>query len=668
MSSPFPVIIPPDTELTHTVFSPESGKVLMSLGLMVPIVLKDTAGKELVRPATNGRPLFGELLQNVLTLDSGLPRKNATCELLTAMPAAVQSVSKGSITIGSCEFQPTPPAQTVSPTRGEPDPFRSVHTHDQGPWLPGQAIALHQLNPQHPLITGETPAHRTRLFVWQASEDSTPVFHELINVLETIYLMPDPGCGVAVFRAVIPVHSPSGKDILACIAVFEDPAHPARPAETYLQQTLHTVSQELARKVQPSLPAQPTREELSTLSPTELADLVHRQRQQLNQQLEAEGITDQDWLEHMEKQPETRGMARLLRESQGSFTGFLQQLESLILETPPDDMHDAFSASTTAPNPAQPKADINVAMTEPPPEAETVQRTFATNPRQAVQHAQRNGLDCAHMNLANANLAGLDLSGMDFSGANLKNANLAGSNLTGTRLTAACLEGALLDGATLNGALLEQAVLDHASLCGANMRCANLAHCSARHTVFSDADLTESCLDHAKLDNARLERARLGAASLVGSALENANLNEADLTCAQLSSSTANPATTMQRARLDGALLDGVVWPGCQLDHSTLTGVQAAGAHLPRARLTAAVMVGSDLRNTVFDSAHMEHANLNNCDLSGARLQQVNLNNSWLLNCRLNGANLADASLTQARLPDHEHSTPAPTSPAQGTP
>ena len=98
----------------------------------------------------------------------------------------------------------------------------------------------------------------------------------------------------------------------------------------------------------------------------------------------------------------------------------------------------------------------------------------ATDMRDAVQKAAKEGAELQGANLRGAELQGANLRGADLQGSNLRGADLQGANLQGADLQGADLQGANLRGADLQGANLQGAELWGANLRGAELWGANL--------------------------------------------------------------------------------------------------------------------------------------------------------------------------------------------------
>lgn len=659
---------PAGTRFTYRIWQPESGQPMLVLSLLLPFGLPPRT--------TEHRPKANELWQQIeqsshkiaSVLATQSPGQQAVCELIAraswfaSLPDIRVRLSHSSQEVLHLDTSHTIPL---------PDDLYCVRGYSaEGPWQGATPITVTPAEETVPLLQGALPADRVRFFAWQTNADQHTVFHELHSVFETLYLLPELECGIALYRAAIPVLTPDGSDIVGIDAVCENPEYPARPLEEHMQESLLQLRAHLANTLNWSMPVPPSVDTLQSLPPEELIKVVREQRSRLQDQLSQEGMSESELLNMLSQHAETRDLAKILRGTGHSVSGLFETIESLlkdhdteVTDTPPSrpsllHEHAVPTHGTEQPAPIEQAANIlahterRPAIAQPATEPQPAPQP-APNTRAYVMQAHEQGLSCAEAHLEGANLAGLNLAGMNFTGANLKNANLAGAHLEGCCFNKACLENALLDGANLQTAQLEGACLDKASLQGANLRNSHMTRCSAQAAVLHDADLTQACLNHADLRHARLERANMGLCEMIGAQLQHVQGDQVDLTCANLSTSHANEHTYLRYARLDGTHLVHITWPGCHLEYATLTGCVAEAADLRHTYLTKAVLFGSNLQHARFDHAQMHATNLNSCDLSYAHLNHADLTDSWMRNSLMNHTDLTHARLVQAHLPEN---------------
>ncbi len=274
--------------------------------------------------------------------------------------------------------------------------------------------------------------------------------------------------------------------------------------------------------------------------------------------------------------------------------------------------------------------------------------------------------------LAGAPLAGLDLSGLDLSDADLERADLTGANLSGARLEGANLEGAMLEGANLSGiearrVRLAGADLAHADLSGAFIVAANL----------ESANLVGAKLDNATARRVQLRFAQLADASLVGfdgkglqacpAVFDRAVLDDADFAGARFENASFI-GVTASGASFDAAKLAGArLSDGARLEACRLTDVRAAESTWVGSELVGCDMTGARLPRSNFEKVRIsgglfEAAELKGASFAGARVQdsgfedanlfQVRFTLARLQDCRFAGANLYAADFRDGELED----------------
>lgn len=654
MQTPF-IITPDNTELACTLFEPQRGLTLLSIGFQVPFALSTrTEGSPdtLKVRLADAQHIIGKKA----VLDDGKPKKCQECHIVFPLDSAL-TMAGGSVSIGdwAADLDAHDPPQATRTETYRPSVQRYIA--ENSTWQARDPVFLRSAPTAHaPDLNGHLPAVRPRLFILVTTQDNATEFIELDTFIETVCLFPAAHLGIVLHRAVFRAPGPDDTSRLIAMMAALEPLHRVeQPLETYLAQCMATVGHQQMTDLnihpQMSGPQPLSTDELANTPAQALPGLVARQRSELQALMATLGTDEQGLLEVLEGDEKTRHAARLLRENGGGITGFLETIEALLEDQEPSEENSPY---------AEPKTDLDMA----PPVETSVAKT-STHPvraplhppairphtaRSLVQQAQRTTKDCSGMNLTGANLAGLDLSGMNFQKALLDNANLAGARLTRTCLNEASLHNARLDGALLHESTLIGAVLTHACLEGAQLAACNLSQAVCKGARFNDANLDGCCLDQANLQSCHFERAHMADLSAVQAALEGANLDDADLTCSRLDGSQADSHTTLRRTRLDQASLHQATWSGCQMAFATLTGVQAEGADFSYAHLNGAVLTGAVLINVNFDHASLERANLNRCELNGASFKHSLLKHAWLRDVSLENTDLNGAVLNGVHL------------------
>ena len=588
----------------------------------------------------------------------------------------------------------------------------SQDQHLDGFWAGGETIEIQNMHPEHGVLQGRLPRSRPRFFVHQSDPDGSAQFRELKVHVDTVWLLPEERLGVLTFRASIAVSDPDGRDINAFYAEFEDPGELPLPVDLYLNNCLKGMAPEVFKDV-PDVTSPEFKASLESTSSEDLLQKVREQRDYFQSSLKKAGIREDQLLEMLEANPQTRQFAQAMTQRSKSLTGFFNEIEGLIKVIQEEEGTEPETATEKAdPQPAlkealtpYPKPAAH-APTTPPQGNETAplhDAAAAARNRQLVVSAQANGYPCLNLDLTHANLAGLDLSGMDFSGSVLAGANLAGAKLQGACLNGVFATGTRFDAADLSGCQLVKASLGKSSFVGSTLRGANLDGSDCTEANFSGADLSSTSLqaatlshawlqgiraerliatgaqlDQANLDNAQLPAALLEGANLSGASVQRvnlqgaiarkanfsqANLAGANLAQTDLSGSQASPGTSFQKAILDQATLEAAAWAGANLNEASMLNIKASKMDLSDCIVTHARLARSDLRSACFDRSDLEQADLSASNLMQAsfihaNLQAVNLDNSNLYNATFVDTKIAGARFNNANLDNTVLATP----------
>ncbi|QIM48537.1 DUF2169 domain-containing protein [Pusillimonas sp. DMV24BSW_D] len=588
----------------------------------------------------------------------------------------------------------------------------SQDQHLDGFWAGGETIEIHNMHPEHAILQGRLPRSRPRFFVHQSDPDSSAQFRELKVHVDTVWLLPEERLGVLTFRASIAVSDPDGRDINAFYAEFEDPGELPLPVDLYLNNCLKGMAPEVFKDV-PDVTSPEFKASLESTSSEDLLQKVREQRDYFQSSLKKAGIREDQLLEMLEANPQTRQFAQAMTQRSKSLTGFFNEIEGLIKVI----QEEEGAEPETATEKADPQPALKAALTpypKPAPHAPTAppqgneaatlhDAAAAARNRQLVMSAQANGYPCVNLDLTHANLAGLDLSGMDFSGSVLAGANLAGAKLQGACLNGVFATSTRFDAADLSGCQLVKASLGKSSFVGSTLRGANLDGSDCTEANFSGADLSSTSLqaatlshawlqgiraerliasgaqlDQANLDNAQLPAALLEGTNLSGASVQRinlqgaiarkanfsqANLAGANLAQADLSGSQAGPGTSFQKAVLDQAILEAAAWAGANLNEASMLNIKASKMDLSDCIVTHARLAQSDLRSACFDRSDLEQADLSASNLMQAsfihaNLQAVNLDNSNLYNATFVDTKIAGARFNNANLDNTVLATP----------
>lgn len=723
------VFLPPGTELLQRSLKLDDGRYAMALGVIQPFALHPPGPEANDDPTENLWDTVSRILGKNGEIDEGWPK--ACGEWLafgqchppagyTEWPVSAR-ITAGSLDKQLAIAQDQPAVRGFAPlTPDHPERQRHQGRHDDawlakrwphhpvdtdpaffqlappdqrldGYWQGGEAILVRNMHPQHPDLHGRTPAKRPRFFIHQAPPDGAPDFAELQVHADTLWLLPEARLGLMIYRGLVPVHTPDGRDLNAFLGTFEDPDSPKQPLEHYLQQYLALAAPDLAAQQQ-ALQAQ-RQQEYAQLSSTELLEKITEQKTLFKEMLQQHGTDDETLMRQMLAMPQTRQFAQAIAQRSGTLSGFFTEIESLLREIEDIDAPQATSGPTLESVQPPPLVTAAQAPVAPPASRQgpaLQDQALATRHRLAVQRRQAQGQSCAGMDLSQANLAGLDLAGMDFTGAVLAGANLAGAQLPGAVLNQAILQGARLDAANLAGCQIIQATLDQATLAGASLKGAILDDSNCYGANFAGAELTgvslnrttltqawlqqvqapqiqadEANFSHANLEGCNLSRARLQQANFTGARLARIQLDDADCSGANftladlsqaslerctLSDSQSTAGSQWQGANLQQAVLSGASWVGACLENVRMDGVLAQGADFSDTQLGHARLSQADLRQARFDRAILCHAVLNRSNLMEASFNHADLGHCQIQDTNLYAASFIDTDLTHTAL------------------
>lgn len=532
-------------------------------------------------------------------------------------------------------------------------------------WKGNESITIQNMHSSHAVLNAKLPGLRVRLFGAVTDPNGKLNTGEAKTRLETIFLLPDYLTGIALFRAVIEVDDPEGRDILGLCAEIEQIDQPAKPSKYYLEpfiQRLKGNADEVIPSFMPGLvSSQEDKKSLDQL----LAELEH-QRQAFVEQMSEAGIPESQIISSLKGNPQTRALALAIEQTAGGIAGFF------------DDIKD-FAQSSYCIDKVSEKGEIT-----------TVDFAAARLARKEVLERQAAGESCRDLNLPNADLSGLDLSGLDFSGSVLMGANFIGSVAVGTKfdrstltdanfaaanlsktsfvmsgLSQAKFHGVNFLDATLAGAdcslanftdaVLENVDLSGASFSGAQLRNVNLVNASAHKTDFTGAMLAQSNLTGANLIQANFSAADLSEANLSKSRCINASfscakLHKSKFVGADLSDSSADKGTQATAADFRDAHLDKASWVGANVCGSNFDRITGNGADFSEAVMSEVTMRRIQGKGMIFDKAVLQQADLSMSDFMEGSFARTKLSNVDLLSCNLYGANFLETEFVNVRI------------------
>lgn len=535
----------------------------------------------------------------------------------------------------------------------------------QGYWIGNESISILNMHPSHAVLNAKLPGLRVRLFGAMSGLNGQLNTGEAKTRLETVFLMPDFLTGIALYRAVIEVDDPEGRDVLGLCAEIEQLGEPAKSAEYYIDafiKKLDGVQSEVGAHVTAGIvTSQEDKKDLDQL----LSELEH-QRQTFVTQMSAAGIPESQIISTLKGNPQTRALALLIEQTKGGMAGFF------------DEIKDFAQSAHHADN------DIKK------DDSDTFDFATGRLARKEVLTRQAAGESCRDLNLPNADLSGLDLSGLDFSGSVLMGANFIGSVAVGTKFDRATLTEAnfaaadlsktsfvmsglskstfhgvnLLD-ATLAGsdcslsnfsdAVLENVDLSGVSFSGAQLRHTNLVNVSAHKTDFTGAILVQSNLMGANLIQANFTAADLSGANLsktrcINASFSCAKLHKVQFAGADLSDSSADKGTQATDADFRDAHLDQASWVGANLCGSNFDRMTGNNTDFSEAVMTNVTMRRAQAKGMVFDKAVIQQSDVSMSNFMEGSFARTKISDVDISTCNLYGANFLDTDFVNVRM------------------
>lgn len=548
-------------------------------------------------------------------------------------------------------------------------------------WRGDEQWSAQGMHPQQERVEGRLPGLRPRLLLrWQAEERADS---EAPLDLDTLWLFPDQGRVLMLYRAEVAVQDCDGADIQAlgvicerlsdpvqsfeacvrqCWPVTEPAPAPALPqapdhsaartalqgrlqagVETFHRQFMHE-RQSIIDQVAPAMRRQKQAFDPAIFAPVPAPDLLARLEAAAKPPaLDFRGFTQriEDALSQARSEAETRAR-EVLRRMGLDYDKEMLKAAKQLHQAPAADPERALAAM-----PLSPQHRV---------ETRTGMRAAQARMEQVEQRVT------AMQDELNARLAAIRLPGKGLSAAApcldrpwLEARYRAGESLRGVRLVGLDLKAIELVGADLSDAVVE----------GCNWVGADLRDCDFTGTRLNGCDFSTAQLERLRLAGAYLNDCRFTGASMVTANVEQAYVAGCDFTGAQLSQADLREASFKQcvfkvaqmeaieasrvnfhRCDFEQAQMRGAQMPGSSWEHCQMLGVQLEEACLRSARLSRVQAQGAVLRQGQLQGMRLSDG----CDFSRACLRQADLEGASLADSRLMGAFLAAANLRDALL------------------
>jgi uncharacterized protein YjbI with pentapeptide repeats len=562
---------------------------------------------------------------------------------------------------------------------------------------------LHGMDARRPVLQGRLPGLRARCFVYGPVVGSDqPLVREVEARPETVWLFPEFGCGIVLYRALASVRDSDASDVTHMLGAWETLASTPLPFEHYRDQLFDSFKKAVdtppaepvavAAAVAPEVPAAPEMPEvpnpISKEAAQELAQ-VESMTADLNRQTDAfmsrHGLTSKDLepflkvdeppapvsLAEIERMTaaqnartrafmETHGLtdadlAPLLKAAEPGPEPSLAELPAMAAK-----MQDATRAMlkkagmTEAEVPgwlASNPATANLAALPAPgtplpaidPAALAALAALPKTPEMppAPELAAPSLPEPVIAQLTREQVIARHAAGESLAGYDLSGIDLSALDLSGADFSAALLEKTSFAKSTLQGAKFRQALLKETDFGGADLQRAELIETSGGGAKFAEADLRAAKLMAGDFSKADFSAARLGEARL-----DRAQFSQAKMTNIDASACQAH------ETQFDAADLTGANFRHAALDRATFRESVLSGGTFEGSNCEQVVFHGAQAQQTQFTGVNLAGSRAQSACFDGAQFADANLSRANWQGARLRGANFAGALLDHADFSD----------------
>jgi uncharacterized protein YjbI with pentapeptide repeats len=537
-----------------------------------------------------------------------------------------------------------------------------------------EAIELRGLNAQVSTLETRLPGLRARCFVNRRQAGGAEKFSEVQARLETVWLFPDLGCGIVLYRAQSDVADDDASDVLHIMGEWESLGEPARSFEHYAEQ--------FNIMLQPDAPAMPAPELAApagasvATSPAAIPavvaaapaavpalaagpdmELVNNLLTQLEQEtaelMRKNGLSEQDLQVFMTQTPEAPALSldqvhQMAEQVERDARALMEKHNLTDADVAPF-MRSTIQGEEPVPTLKEVKGLIqeldqhnDSLMKQHGMTAQDVEKFLSSRPELSDALANFKSVQSDAVPLsaipdampvietpampAPADVAGLAVAAalpLVDGGAGTDRPQLtreqvierhaAKESLADFDLSGVDLSKLDLAGADFSGSLLEGTVF-----AGSRLANAKLAQCLMQGADCSEADFSGADLAGASAGGAKFAKARL----------PGAQLREADFTGADFS-----------EAQLQNAVLDGAIF-----EQAAMTKLQAAGVSAVQGNFSGADLSGAD-----FAQATLSQAMFNECKLGAANFKAAQCQSAEFYGADASGAQFAAAVLGASR-------------------
>jgi uncharacterized protein YjbI with pentapeptide repeats len=556
----------------------------------------------------------------------------------------------------------------------------------QGYWRGDEAWFVENMHPRHPVLRGTLPGLRPRALL--RGEAAPERRSELPLDLDTVWLFPNEGRVLVMYRGEAAVRREDAEDILGVAVFTETLAEPAQPAEHWAA-VWRQSDEAREQQAQPAQPATPVPDAAAQSAKIEAAMAAAAQAGAAHKAAVAKTIADTRAaaIAEADQAMQAYGFTPLstrLAQAGGAPAGIAvptpvwptdpiafkaavyQHVADALAAAEAEvraewekyggDFDAALARAKAQPPMSQDPADLiaNLRLA-PEKKAELMKRYQAFQAKMAGVQAKAaeislqagqlraQGQEPAPRPLPDGSLppgprtpldrdallarhaAGTSAKWCELQGLDLAGVDLSGLDLSRCVLRACVLRGANLEGVDFTECQLEDCDFSEARLGKARFTRARLTGCQAIKAAMPAADFSEARLEKTVFAQADLTGTRWTTAQLKACDFERAALREAQA-CDARFKDCRFPGTDAAQARFDKAMFDKCILQDANLDDAVLQGATLMTCQAAGARFEGARMT----RLRTLKGTDLRQANLNRADLDKAVLQDTDLSRAKL--------------------------------------
>lgn len=542
----------------------------------------------------------------------------------------------------------------------------------------GEALEMHNLHPQRPVLRAHLPNLRARCFVNRRLANKFEEFSEVEARAETVWLFPELECGIVLYRGQAVTADADASDVLQALVEWESLDNAPLSFEHYhalLRQKMEQDGMVVAPATPPAEVAEPAVVEApaapavpaaaaavattaaatvaAVAAPPEAFQQVYSLAAQLEQEtlsmLQKNGLTPADAMRFLKPEVEPPAM---------SFAEVEKMAHDLDRETremmAKNNLTDADVKRYLKPEVAEKKTSLkdlkgmlqdldqqtHDMLKKNGMSEKDVEQVFKSRPELAESLQNLQGSQASRVDIAALPDAFPQLSAPAAPDAAVAAAAFAvpaipaiptmpapeagAQQLTREQVVARHaareslhgydLSGVDLSKLDLSGADFSGCVMSKTSFAASKLARANFAGALLQQADFSDSDLSGASLHKVSADGGKFAKAKLA-----GAQLQDADFSGADFTEAQLE------GADMSGGVFDRAAMGKAHAAGCRADQASFAEADLGHADFSKASLHAARFTGGKLNACNFSGAQCDHAEFYGAQAAQAKFDGANL-------------------------------------------